>query len=71
MKFKRKSIIGLLVAMGLVFTGLAYAQTAANVDYDDDGVVGVNDFLLFIARFGTMQGDPITIQYTTWIVMDR
>ncbi len=60
MKFKRKSIIGLLVAMGLVFAGIGfvYAQTAANVDYDGDGVVGVGDFLLFVARFGTMQGGP-------------
>ena len=58
MIFNKKSIIGLLVAMGIVFAGVAYAQTAADVDYDGDGVVGVNDFLLFIARFGTMQGDP-------------
>ncbi len=57
MIFKRKSIIGLLVAMGLVFAGVAYAQTAADVDYDGDGVVGVGDFLLFVARFGTSQGD--------------
>lgn len=58
MKFKRKFIIGLLVAMGVIFAGIAYAQTAADVDYDGDGVIGVNDFLLFIARFGTSQGDP-------------
>ena len=58
MEFKRKSIVGLLVAMGIVFAGIAYAQTAADVDYDGDGVVGVGDFLLFVARFGTMQGGP-------------
>lgn len=57
MKFKRKSITGLLVAMGLVFAGIAYAQTAADVDFNDDGVVGVDDFLLFVSRFGTSQGD--------------
>ena len=59
MKFKRKSIVGLLVAMGIVFAGIgfAYAQTAADVDFNDDGVVGVDDFLLFIAKFGTSQGD--------------
>ena len=59
MKFKRKSIIGLLVAMGIGFAGIGfvYAQTAADVDYDGDGVVGVGDFLLFVARFGSMQGD--------------
>ncbi|MYC12573.1 MAG: SUMF1/EgtB/PvdO family nonheme iron enzyme [Gemmatimonadetes bacterium] len=60
MKFKRKSIIGLLATMGIVFAGIGfvYAQTAADVDYDGDGVVGVGDFLLFVARFGTNQGDP-------------
>ena len=60
MKFRRKSVIGLLLAMGLVFAGIGfvYAQTAADVDYDGDGVVGVGDFLLFVARFGTNQGDP-------------
>ncbi len=42
--------------MGIVFAGIGfvYAQTAANVDYDGDGVVGVGDFLLFVARFGTI-----------------
>ena len=43
-----------LFSQGLV---LLYAQTAADADYNDDGVVGVDDFLLFIARFGTSQGD--------------
>ena len=59
MKFKRKSIVGLLVAMGIVFAGIGfvYAQTAADADFDGDGVVGVEDFLLFVARFGSSQGD--------------
>ena len=59
MKFKRKSVVGLLLAMGIVFAGIGfvYAQTAADVDFNDDGVVGVDDFLLFIAKFGTSQGD--------------
>ena len=59
MRAARKSIIGLLVAIGLIFTGIGFvhAQTAADADYDGDGVVGVEDFLLFIARFGTSQGD--------------
>ena len=59
MKFRRKSIVGLLVAMGLAFAGIGfvYAQTAADADYNDDGIVGVDDFLLFVARFGTSQGD--------------
>ena len=59
MKFKRKSVVGLLLAMGIVFAGIGfvYAQTAADADYDGDGIVGVEDFLLFIAKFGTSQGD--------------
>ena len=59
MKFKRKSIVGLLVAMGIVVSGIGfvYAQTAADADYNDDGVVGVDDFLLFVGKFGTRQGD--------------
>ena len=59
MKFKRNSVIGLLVAMAIVFAGIgfAYAQTAADADFDGDGIVGVKDFLLFVARFGTNQGD--------------
>ena len=59
MKFKRKSVVGLLLAMGLVFAGIGfvYAQTATDADFDGDGIVGVEDFLLFIAKFGTSQGD--------------
>ena len=59
MKVTRKSVVGLLAAMGIVFAGIGfvYAQTAADVDYDDDGTVGIEDFLLFIARFGSSQGD--------------
>ena len=59
MKFTRKSVVGLLVAMGIVFAGISfvYAQTAADADYNGDGVVDVDDFLLFIAKYGTNQGD--------------
>ena len=57
MKFKRKSIVGLLVAIGLVFAGIAYAQTVADADFDGDGIVGLGDFLLFVGKFGTRQGD--------------
>ena len=59
MKFKRKSITGLLVTMGLVFAGIGfiYAQTAEDTDFNGDGIVGVDDFLLFMAKFGTSQGD--------------
>ena len=59
MKFKRKSIVGLLVAMGIGFAGIGfvYAQTAADADFDGDGIVGVEDFLLFVAKFGTSQDD--------------
>ena len=50
-------------AMPLLFNGqtanapTTNAPTAADADYDDDGIVGVNDFLLFIAKFGASQGD--------------
>ena len=59
MKFTRKSVVGLLVAMGIVFAGIGfvYAQTAADADYDGNGKVDVNDFLLFIAKYGSSQGD--------------
>ena len=45
--------------MGIVVAGIGFvhAQTAADADFDDDGIVGVEDFLLFVGKFGTRQGD--------------
>ncbi len=59
MNNKRKVVIGLLIAMGVVFAGAGSvsAQTAADADFDDSGEVGFQDFLLFAAKFGLSQGD--------------
>ncbi len=59
MNSKRKVVIGLLIAMGVVFAGVGSvsAQTAADADFDDSGEVGFQDFLLFAAKFNTARGD--------------
>ncbi len=59
MKFKRKFVVGLLVAMGLVFPGIGFvcAQTAADADFNGNGIVDSVDYALFITKFGTRQGD--------------
>ena len=43
-------------AMPLSFNAQT-TPTAADADFNGDGVVGVSDFLLFMAKFGTSQGD--------------
>ena len=59
MKPRRKSIIGLLLTMGIVLVGIGfvYAQTATDADFDGSGEVEFSDFLLFVSKFGARQGD--------------
>ena len=59
MKITSRSIIGLLVAMGMVFAsiGSADAQTAADADFNGNGEVDFQDFLLFVSKFNTSEGD--------------
>ncbi|MDE2886900.1 MAG: SUMF1/EgtB/PvdO family nonheme iron enzyme [Gemmatimonadota bacterium] len=51
--------IGLFLALVVGFTGLVfvYAQSAADADFDGNGIVGFNDFVAFAAKFGTSSGD--------------
>ncbi len=44
-----KNILGILVLLWM-FTG---EGGAANADFDNDGTVGISDFLLFVDAFGT------------------
>ena len=59
MEPRRKSIIGLLLTMGIVLAGIGfvYAQTATDADFDGSGEVEFSDFLLFVSKFGARQGD--------------
>ena len=41
----------------LLYVGQVSANTAASADFDGDGVVGIPDFLLFLEKFGSRQGD--------------
>ena len=56
MKWKR-SVVFLAIAMVCTAVGSAYAQTAADADFNGSGEVEFNDFLLFVEKFNTRQGD--------------
>ena len=62
MKITSRSIIGLLVAMGMVFAGIGSADaqtpTAADADFNGNGEVDIPDFLQFVDAYGTQTGDP-------------
>ena len=56
MKWKR-SVVFLAIAMVCTAVGSAYAQTAADADFNGDGEIEFNDFLLFAEKFNTRHGD--------------
>ena len=41
----------------LLYVGQVSANTATSSDFDGDGVVGIPDFLEFVEKFGSRQGD--------------
>ena len=41
----------------LLYMGQVSANTVASADFDGDGVVGIPDFLEFVEKFGSRQGD--------------
>ena len=61
MKITSRSIIGLLVAMGMVFAGIGSADaqtpTATDADFNGNGEVDIADFLQFVDAYGTQTGD--------------
>ena len=57
MGLKKGCILMTAALAVLLFVGQADANTAASADFDGNGEVGVPDFLLFIATFGSRQGD--------------
>ena len=61
MKITSRSIIGLLVAMGMVFAGIGSADaqtpTAADADFNGNGEVDIPDFLQFVDAYGSQRGE--------------
>ncbi|MDE3001605.1 MAG: hypothetical protein OXU79_21225 [Gemmatimonadota bacterium] len=59
MKARRQMVIGLLAVSSalLAGAGLLYAQAAADADFDGNGEVDFQDFVLFAAKFDTREGD--------------
>ena len=55
----RKSILFVATFVLLMCTGQAIADPNANAspDFDEDGVVDIPDFLIFVDRFGSSRGD--------------
>ena len=47
----------MLAFVVLVCVGQAFANMAPSADFDGDGVVGIPDFLEFVEKFGSRQGD--------------
>ena len=43
------------MGVNAVVTGVS--EESPRADFDDDGVVGISDFLLFATRFGLSRGD--------------
>ena len=56
-KLTRVGAVLFLAMFTLVGSAFAQTPTAADADFDGDGVVQFGDFLLFTAKFNTRQGD--------------
>ena len=52
--YKHLTIVALI---GLFFASQAFANTTPAADFDGDGIVGFSDFLAFVEKFGSRQGD--------------
>ena len=52
--YKNLTIVALI---GLFFAGQASADSHTDPDFNDDGTVGIPDFLEFVNHFGTSRGD--------------
>ena len=53
----RTSSDSLTTAEVITFNAVSSSDAAPSPDFDEDGVVGVPDFLLFVDVFGSMRGD--------------
>ena len=52
--YKHLTIVSLI---GLFFASQAIANTTHPADFDGDGIAGFSDFLAFVEKFGSRQGD--------------
>ena len=55
--FVKKRWVFMTALAALVCVGYASANTTSPADFDEDGVVGFSDFLLFVEKFGSNRGD--------------
>ena len=53
--YRSGPLAGLFLAM-LLLSGSASAQTAADADFNGNGVVDISDFLQFVDAYGTQRG---------------
>ena len=52
-----KNAIVILLALGFAFTGIAQSECQPTPDFDQDGVVGMNDLLVLLSAFGDFDMD--------------
>ncbi|MDE0553713.1 MAG: dockerin type I domain-containing protein, partial [Candidatus Poribacteria bacterium] len=54
---KKGCLLMTVALVVLLYMGQAATNTTPSADFDGDGVVGIFDFLLFVQKFGSSQGD--------------
>ena len=47
----------IIIPIALLISSLSYARALSLPDFDGNGVVDFPDFLLFVGKFGSNQGD--------------